>query len=558
MTQWTLLTAFMDEEVSPVLRDLLARGRSVLVVERGAITEVPSRIFEQPTGSFPVRPSVVATTALPTGYRPPKPGQATTLAAQQQALAWQLKTLLSAPQAAGEDLPPDFVRKLNDRSFFAVTDGETVIGRREKLIRTDRSQPPALSVFAFGAPDSRGTPVILVRAPEMGMQPSLMRPYLRLIAKAITILLGDGDQVCLRAFGASGAIGGTKPGDITTMSGSLYVGAERDVLAGSDTVRSIVALCSADTLTYFHDEKIQPTSAADLKRAWDEAEAKARDYLAKPDPKLKQAVDALRSSGKQVSLTLSFFGGQEVKHAAALLGLFSTNTEDYHLFRLGRSMKWPKLGQWAYPHLADLTVQRVDVDPPKIPGPVVQAYARWTASARLAMQDYRQLLVWGLAGCPLGDAVPQAAWWRFAQDSVFQGQEARECFGRYAVSGDIRPLDPTAVEIAVDMLRDLSEDKKAPFGAEVKATAGRVLTADTPGLSRAIDAFIAAWQQVPEVRDGRVWVRTGKWAGNTGCWLHTLAASESNVDRSFYRSANLLALAESATTFVGPLKKAAG
>lgn len=557
MTEWTVLVAFMDEEVSPVLRELLGRRRPVLVVERGAISQVPPRIFEQPVESFPVRPTVVASNGLPQGYRPPRPGRARTLPERQQALAWQLRTLLEQPQAAGGDLPSDFVRKLNERAFFAVTDGNAVIGRREKLIRPDRGQPPALSVLAFEPANSQGTPVVLVRAPEMGMQPSLMRPYLRLIAKALTILLAEKDQVCLRAYGASGAIGGTSPGDITAMAGSLFVGAERDLLGGVDTVRSIVALATADSLTYLHDKKVQPTSAADLKRAWEEAENQAKAYLTAPGPELKQQIDALRSSsGRQVSLTLSFFGGQEVKRAASALGLFSTNTEDYHLFRLARSMKWPKLGHWDYPRLADVTVQRVDVDPPDIPEAVVGAYGRWTARARLTAGDYRDLLGWGLAGCPL-TVVPRVAWWRFAEDPVFQDPSALSCFGRYAISGDIRPLDPVAVEIAVDMLRDLSDDTKASFGTDVKAAASRVLTADPEGQAEALDAFIAVWGRVKEVQEGRVWVRLQKWAGNDKCWLDTIEASASNVDRSFYRSANLLALAEAATTFVGPLAKTA-
>ena len=95
---------------------------------------------------------------------------------------------------------------------------------------------PWLSIVRFGVGTNENAPIIVIRTPEMGLQPSLMCPYIAFLFKAISAMSsqlahekGHNWEWPLRVsqFGAQGSSSEQKkPGSIDTVLASLFVGVE--------------------------------------------------------------------------------------------------------------------------------------------------------------------------------------------------------------------------------------------------------------------------------------------------------------------------------------------
>ena len=448
---------FMDEEVNDILRHLREKypDRPVLVVERSKSVSAGG-IFERPWEYYGGKPAAQTTTQL---------AEVGDVGGLHGRLA----------QRMGEGL--------NKRELNAAW----VAGQKAKT-GARGSLDPTLWVgeFAPTAPPSGGVaagpPVILVRAPELGLQPGLVGGYLRPILGGIQNELGP---VRLHVFGAGGAVGkGITPGSRSRMAGSVFVGVRR-VPGEAGVYEGVVALRSKDgTLKEFYRARAASTPAqhgGDVVKADEmakkQAELKARRAF-QIDPTNLREVDAqgrqipggrtlleevravqraAKGGDDTVSLTVSFFGGGRDKRAGQALGLSDVNMEDFHVLQVADELKIdPRL----------VTVERVNADPSVIDHRVVERVQEWAREARLSSSDYTDAIEWGLTGAILEQMPAKGHWTVFdkpvgnsrLQDLVVPNQQGQV-------------VNPYYTELAVDLVSEAADDGKAlePFRVSARA-----------------------------------------------------------------------------------------
>lgn len=451
-----VFVGFMDEEVNDLLRVLRSRfpERPIIVLEREQASRLDvDWLFETPTSFYG------------DGEKP------------------DLHVLETTDTALPGTYEGDLARSIGKSLDKAKLDKLLMVGKTKTLDPKSEKINRRLLVARFDRDKNVGAnPVILLRCPEMGLQPALVQEYLTRILQ--TIKASVSGDVRLHMFGAGGAIGRhLKPGSKSRIVGSLFLGAELDT---SDRTQffyrpAIKLISMKEEITFRRGGRSFPRfgfklgdkdgAAAARKKA--EATAKRAFHKGAEDLRLvssdgktldQAAKDLIASSGTKdgtISLTVSFFGSAEEKEAGRKIGgvgLSDVNMEDYHVLLAAKAAKIK------HDHIR---LERVNADPSVIPHEVEDRVRAAAAKMRLKDADYVEALLWGLQGSDTSQAPDAASWAR----SVFDPTKPhdRDMLLPAERSANKRPLMLNMFygEIASDFITSLLEarKKKGAFAA---------------------------------------------------------------------------------------------
>jgi hypothetical protein len=612
---------FMDEEVSELLRCLIKTSegmRPVIAIERGKVSE-EDFLFEAPFSKYVNKDEKVEIIHVEhTTNKSPLEKLPDFKAPLENRLAHHLYT---------NSKSDFFDHKIKGKALESVK-------VKSKSIETP------FSVIRFNpTPEVTEDPIILIRNPEMGAQPSIVRPYERAILKAISRLeearlvkvgenrLVDIDMIDekearlvnkkallptgirLFSFASGGAIiRDLPPGSVTRPLASLYIGAEVDEQGRVYSAVNLIALrrirgtsiLLPQHIEFFREESITTFASDDpsglntdqLKQARKEANAEAQSYILNSNDTLPVEIlkyfrgfyaeydnyepveldgKILSSAKPEITASFSYFDDLKTKEALSERfagAVLNSNMEDYHVLRLAKSMRerggfGNKSGNTAhkYGRLIDVGIMRVNAN---VFIPVEEIHAplkRYLERACLTKQEYVESIIWGLKGCPLElvEELPRRVkCWEFYNDSPMTDRQ--KYF--YTYKG-IYCMDPFCCEIATDFLKDL-EDSSNKFLPDLMGEA-KALRNEAKKLTRA-GINDEGWERIRHLvmqlldkveasgfgingADGKMycWLRSEKWgdikqATLTPDLVSKFLASGENVDRLFYKSANLLAL----------------
>ena len=485
---------FMDEEVSDVLAHIIDhaidRKRPVLVIERGRIG---GTIFERHIRSYGTDRGWFLINHVFGG----------SVAGHEDAL------LRALSRSIDEQFSARFLDSLKPK-YDQSTKSKT-----SKLVLSRTGRPaddsPLFSVLRF-TPESRESaspasqdPVVVVRSPEMGLQPDLTGTFLRAVFRALLTRPGASKEYRVSVYGAGGAIGEhDAPGQLHEISGSVYVGSEiversADPEKAPD-FRGVVSFVGykdngAAGGRSFKSASFYESAVYSGADAREKAEAHARAAFAylcgdpgqvekwQAESKHLDDVDQIKASigarnhgdlrneihdacSKKVSLTASFFVGKALKVLARTLDLHDTNMEDYHVLNVLKGLQTDSAA-FGDATLRAAKVVRVDCDPPEIPDEVESSFESWTRNTKYSRQHYLSALRWGLFGAQvshLGEAAQSRRdrpyhWNWVDQESI--GGRWRTLFyppkGAAPERGYV--LDPFFVEMATDFLVYVKEGR---------------------------------------------------------------------------------------------------
>lgn len=583
-----LYLGFMDEEVNARLAEIVRRekekgaaGRPVILIER----EMKGKdvLLEWPASSYPAPFKVYKASnrgiepALEESPKGPVPVEQ--MFARMLALCMEQDLI---QEAALRERGVPFVRLFDILALLA----QKGPGATKTPISLDGELPLYVVRFEVGAENQ--APIIVIRTPEMGLQPSLMRPYLRFLMKAVQAVAAQlgyaaaqkaefkeiyALPVRLSAFGAQGAADPKIiPGEISAVTGSLFVGAEYT----KDGAYSLVAFCNADSVYEFHRQRVATRSPEDGSIpavAGEQAVEQARAYLsgALKEPLVGHRVkgaDSLpaeitlqelikRSStkrGEVVSMTGSYFVPLEDKEIAAKLGIATVGMEDYHVLRLIRTMK-ERADDPIYPELVDWQLDRINCDPGTIHPKVMSAFQTFLSKASFSRAQYKAILRWGLTGIRK-DTIPAEAKWALTELDLFQGEAGHQLLKNHLYEiGSGAVADPFAIEIATDFVNSLAAgnafgkshglDKTVIEALQQAAQAVRSTSGGEAELNALLDLLATRAGFGLENDRLMIWLRPSKWPGVAAFKLDPHAPPRfeaAAIDRAFYKSANLMAL----------------
>ncbi len=466
---------FMDEEVRPILSALQAKGWNVLVIERGNV-DPNGVLFERPISAY----------EYPVMWK-----------------GWcgysnESNDLISIPNTLNEDTLGDNRRTwlnvfqqctyINMRDVFAKLPAGIMKTENGRTIKRKLGLVPSLSMLYMGAAKGRsgGLPTkILIRSPEMGLQPGLIRTQLRGILKALKSAsnatknddeVKKANKINIWSYGAGGAYckseDGGGPGAIWNTKGSIYVGVERDKSAegnrnlnGVSLYKGEIAYCSDEIKETLYTTPTFYTvneARTNIEKVFEEKSNGNNLLFSQLNPIFPSIglVTAPEKGG--ISITSNSFIGENLKSSAAKYGLKGgVNMEDYHLFKLIQSINAAqtlftsvKNIENKYPILNDSKVIRIDADPAVIE--LSQENAKDYNQNKILITAYATILKWGLEGMIFSDEkIPDALNWRRKNDEVIP-----EAVTKYLVpynSGKNKYINPYLLEAAQDLFREVGD-----------------------------------------------------------------------------------------------------
>ncbi|KAF1008866.1 MAG: hypothetical protein GAK28_00498 [Luteibacter sp.] len=597
---------FMDEEINTVLNGLLAaelkkapaQRRPVLLVERGTV-DSRGPVLEWPLTRYAAQQIRVVEASAAAANRPGED------ASPEGVLARAISVFLVSDEAGDASLRGKSIDVIR---MFDVHVMQSLQNNAARLKVPLGGAGPVLSVvrFQYDTTGSKEAPVIVIRAPEMGLQPSLMSPYIEFLLKMVSAASSQWAHaagqnvewpVRISCFGAQGGASTSRPpGSLSPICASLYVGH----LYGAQVTPS-VAICSQGGVYHFaakvgskapampvdglaewfntwRDDLVVDRLDVDIRYKRDE-EAWVKAGLTLKDVIGRLVTSYTTTTSKpEVSGTSPWFIGEEQKRAFSAVGVTGCNMEDYWVLRSMRAMALERANRdpksrSMMPVLTRGFLTRVNADPLSIDPAVIEAFQGDLRTKTLTDSQYGDLIIWGLHGLPLpGDGIgmPDFAAWRFASNPVFQtkGTFARHLYG-FLVEGGAEPVvpDPFFIEIATDLLKDCarlpqsvadvfvtapSADALGRIGKAAQAvldTWKAVGPANDPRLGRAIADFIGVFTRDGNFADTgsrvKVWLRPRKWLGVTANSVQDAVNQrfgDAAVDRAFYKASNLVAL----------------
>ncbi len=511
-----LYLGFMDEEVSYLLNQLIheaaERRRVVYVIDR-KLKDI-EYIFEKHKSYFVSHQKTAVSGEI---------------SVQNHILATNEADLGKGRSAKLAESIRDFVNdNLNN-------EGSLTKKYLQALPSKTTPSEPVLHVATFvpkGA-DPKGTPVVLVRSPEMGLQSDLVRPYLRIVMKALKETF-PGNSFNMRCFGAGGAISPKlKVGSVSKIVGSIFIGHELKREDGK--LYPTVAFASPESSYKFQVRSRgyinNKEGLEDAHKAAVEAFEELGRNLRDPDKK-KTLADVLISTLQEskdphatISVTASFFIGQELKMLCNEVGrsisgrvnnpviVSDANMEDYHVFRIMNSMKTTPA---KYPGLGNWFVSRVNCDPAHIDKKFEEVFAV-NKKMTLTLQDYHDLVLWGRQGVDFKKMPPATNWLHFSSEEWIKEVDTNSSyFYKFTHEGHAWIINPFAMEIAIDFEHEFMQGRK-------------------------LEDALAPLKQ----SDGtyKVWVRKKKWEKSDVNTLDALRLDGSAIDRALYKSTNLINLA---------------
>ncbi|MCY1040514.1 hypothetical protein OV208_04195 [Corallococcus sp. bb12-1] len=561
---------FMDEEVKPVLNQLLKlnesppatfesvmhrlflvnRDRPIYVIERDDILN-GSSLFQMIEHQYSLPWDYKVVAVLPETREQELPA---------------LKVARRGKDDKGLEFASLIAKKLSkaaqDSDFAAQVTALWNSGNKTKLAFKGSM---AYTVYAFNCKSSavdHRNPVVIVRAPEMGLQPELIRLNLKTIMLALGQIKLPGNKSDRSAanvymYGAGGAMGsGTKPGKLQHIMGSVYIGAEVDseslvgkVAVGATRKERTVSLGQrwvglvAFSCPDSHIVLYRSASQGTHKEALDLAKAEFKSLrLMAPLKQCQKLVDKLYPS-YSISLTASDFIGGDIKAAARDQGLGGDcNMEDYHVLRILHEMRFGV----GMPQLFNHGLARIDCDPPHIPQALFTTFKTWAQEARWTKAHYIEGILWGLRGITAASVSWDHAHWGFKDRVAALNLGSLDKY--FYLVGD-RVLCPFFTELACDLLETAATatSSSAVFGFPNAAVAkfstlqyrAKMIQAlgvaligqpeKLAGLRSAIGAFIDTFGEILEdaglkernVDVWPIWARPG-WGGDkwkeAGSW----------------------------------------
>ncbi|TQV70588.1 hypothetical protein FKG94_21450 [Exilibacterium tricleocarpae] len=491
---------FMDEEVRPILDALFTQGWNVLVIERNNI-EPNGVLFERPIAAY--SKPVMWKGWCGISERPDSKGE--------------FITVHNTYKDSGNKLNPnrrtwlDVFQQCVFMNFLEVykkLPSRVLEEENGKLVKRKLGLLPSLSMLYMGTASGRdsGLPTkILIRSPEMGMQPGLIRTQLRGLLKSIKrashatqeeTSIKEANKLNLWCYGAGGAYrlptdnpaGG--PGKVWDIKGSIYIGVERDKSAESrrkakgtvSLYTGEISYCSESTEetlytspTYYFTEQAR----VDVQKMFIDS-ATANNLLTSQITPIQQdtGVGTTKPPNRAgISITANTFIGGDIKEAAKVYGLKGeVNMEDYHLLKLVYSMKSSqekfisvKSIENEYPILKDVRIVRIDADPAEVvaiadvksDSPTYNGFKE-ANETEIKASNYAEIIGWGLQGMQF-DVIPDSIDWK--KIATFIGTKVnKENVDKYLVAykesnGDenAKYMNPFLLEAAQDMFREVGE-----------------------------------------------------------------------------------------------------
>lgn len=599
---------FMDEEVNARLRAVVAEEvkkpdpktrRPVLLIERGRVSP-GDFVLEWPIDNYPKEAQSLTITQVSSAGDIQRMANLDGVSNSAESADAVLARILAVfmEQDVPKELSDAFKGVRAKRYFDLLSMLQKRRGDRTKVPLPGKSggNPVWLTIVRFNVGDDRNAPIVVLRTPEMGLQPSLMAPYMAFLFKAISSLadqlaslqaerwhklanpvgetleqtrkrtLGWPVRVC--QFGAQGSTSpedAYKPGSVLAVIASLYVGPEIDTTlhvsgggqyagtsrdqGGDDPGKSgfakgtagaelskweseqgnygvwaCVSLCTPARIFNVMREKIpmddrtlsERIAAAENKarlamQSWGKEgaampklsamavhEAKGHPLLEKEKEFTKDATDlksliktltdhSLEIFGQRaaVTMTSSFFGGQDDKAGADAVGIVSVGMEDYHVLRVLQTAGAHGAEKTSdYPLLLGWRIDRINCDPRAIPDTVEKAFNAYIKQQEITKSEYVDVIGWGLTGT-LGPDTPGCAKWGFP--ATLEPAQAEKLFYKFVKTPQVDEYvpNPLFVEIATDLVKELkTEGAKAISGAKftqeveasIKAKAAEVFT----------------------------------------------------------------------------------
>lgn len=488
---------FMDEEVRPILTALFNKGWNVLVIERNNI-KPHGMLFERPVAAY-------ETDVLWRGWC--GINENNEFVSVHNTIK-DSKGILNPARRTWLDVFQQCVY-MNFMDVYKKLPSSILEQENGKEIKRKLGLLPSISMLYMGTAKGRssGLPTkILIRSPEMGMQPGLIRTQLRGILKSIRSASNatkddsssrEANRIKLWSYGAGGAFctsesyieGG--PGKVWDIQGSIYVGVERD--KGAELRRSSmnsvstgglyageISYCSKDTNetlyqspAYYFTEQAR----ADVEGAFISS-SREENLLNRQIRALTSQLDqgASRPPDRAgISITANAFIGESMKTAARDYGLLGeVNMEDYHLLKLIHSMLTSqtkftsvKSIEDKYPTLDMFRVIRIDADPAEVSplsdGGSPVTFQRFTEAnpSKISAQDYAAVVTWGLMGMKYS-AVPDAIDWHAIASfiSSYLSLNVGDFLVTYTPQLDLddqKYINPFLLEAAQDMYTEVGE-----------------------------------------------------------------------------------------------------
>jgi hypothetical protein len=217
-----------------------------------------------------------------------------------------------------------------------------------------------------------------------------------------------------------------------------------------------------------------------------------------------------------VTLTVSYFGGEEDKDASDELGIYSVGMEDYHVLRILRTAFCQGISSSTdYPIVVGWRIDRIQCDPKTIEKEVQDAFLEYIKNkdtggeephALLTADQYADIIVWGLQGL-ITTTIPACTRWNFAKHYWGEGEEWQKRlmshFWSFTYTGEGSEFtvpNPFHIEIATDFLKDLMEKENAIAGmAGLKDNEGNDAVEKIQSLAKAVEN---AWKGEEKNRGG--------------------------------------------------------
>lgn len=445
---------FMDEEVKTILKHLieLQPPREVLVIEREDYKDLVEGGRRRVAGSNGLL------------FQTP-------MAYYTKSAASVLKVSTQTDPAGNKELAHRLAAAIKSRvtkNLGAIQSKLAAFVPNKTWGKPDKAAvggAPTFTVLAFnaGKADHSLAPIVLLRSPEMGLQPDLAIYFFELMYEAISTLDPKG-ALQLSVYGGSGGAWdpagdhSVKPARPMHLKASLFVGFTK---VGAKYVPVIRFSDGKVNVEVWRDKDHTFDKPADVDPSkLDNATAHAILLLRVGGPHpgspwMKTKIGkgdlaaALTSGRGKVSLSASNFVGQEQKAAAASspYNLVTVDMEDYAVLAAAANSAAvaPSVhGRNVAIKFEDLDLLRYDCDPSRIESHDIDMVFGWAAKKTYSVADYADAIVWGMDGA-LRENMPASATWKgdgliLRPDLVF------------LESG--KTVDPFYAEIASDFLQD--------------------------------------------------------------------------------------------------------
>ena len=492
---------FMDEEVRPILKELFEEGWNVLVIERGQI-DPQGLLFESPISVYDMPVMWKGWVGIEDGSNE--------LVTTHNTID---NELLNKNRRAWLDVFQQCVF-MNFLEVYQKLPTRILEEEKGKRVKRKLGLLPSVSMLYMGEATGRdsGLPTkILIRSPEMGMQPGLIRTQLRGLLKSIKsasnatedrLSTREANRINLWSYGAGGAFcmplesehgsrGG--PGTIWDIQGSLFVGVERD--KGSEVRRlteknGSVSLYTG-SINYCTDSTAETFYQSPAYYFTEQARSDVNDIFetsSKSDTLLKSQISKLKNyfgsytpkpvNSTGISITSNTFIGESMKDAAREYGLQGeVNMEDYHLLKLIYSMKTSQTKflcarsiEDQYPVLDETRIIRIDADPAQVSAisdtDNPNNFSNFGAANpnKTKASDLAKIVCWGLQGMQFDDTPDEINWKAvalFIQDKVSKVKLAEYLAPYHEGEGNDaetnKYINPFLLESAQDLYREIGD-----------------------------------------------------------------------------------------------------